>query len=103
MKKLQKPSASSTQPNKYIPPILPYKEKAQTEENQLIKNMKQVEKDLFSRNQNNKIQAVSLTSDNDFKIVSDDKNRDSQESNNDKNDGKLSQALIGGEIDLLIK
>ena len=40
LKRLQKPSNTLTQPNKYIPPIMPYKEKAQTEENQLIKNIK---------------------------------------------------------------
>ena len=39
-KRLQKPSNTLTQLNKYIPPIMLYKEKAQTEENQLIKNIK---------------------------------------------------------------
>ena len=59
--------------------------------------------DPFLSKKNNKIQAVSLASDNDFKMTSDDKNRESQDSNNDKNEGKLSQGLIGGEIDMLIQ
>ena len=46
---------------------------------------------------------MSLTSDSDFKMTSEGKNRDSQDSVNDKNDAKLSQGLIGGEIDMLIK
>ena len=65
--------------------------------------MKQIESDIFARNPNNKIQAVSLTSDSEFKSSSELNNRESQESNNEKNDPKHSQGLIGGEIDLLIK
>lgn len=45
VKRLQKPSTTLTQPNKYIPPILPYKEKVTTEENQLINKIKQTEND----------------------------------------------------------
>jgi len=44
-----------------------------------------------------------MTSDSDFKMTSDGKNRDSEDSVNEKNEGKLSQGLIGGEIDMLIK
>ncbi len=43
VKRIQKPSNTLTQPNKYIPPIMPYKEKSMSEENQLIKNNKQTE------------------------------------------------------------
>ncbi len=45
VKKLQKPSSNLPQSNKYIPPILPYKEKSQSDDNQLINKIKQTEND----------------------------------------------------------
>ena len=69
------------------------------------------ENNSIGRTQNNKIQAISLTSDSDFRVSSDGKVRDSQESSNNKHgssdllaqDSQKSETLIGGEIDLLIK
>jgi hypothetical protein len=45
VKRLQKPSSNLPQSNKYIPPILPYKEKSQSDDNQLINKIKQTEND----------------------------------------------------------
>lgn len=51
-----------------------------------------------------------MTSDSDFRVSSDGKVRDSQDSSNNNgssdmlgNDSRKSEAVIGGEIDLLIK
>lgn len=51
--------------------------------------MNHAENNSTGRNQNNKIQAISLTSDSDFRVSSDGKVRDSQDSSNNNGSSDL--------------